>query len=32
VTEDVDLEVLSDEEIDRLLGADATAGEVPDSK
>jgi NADPH:quinone reductase-like Zn-dependent oxidoreductase/acyl carrier protein len=32
VTEEVDLEVLSDEDIDRLLGADATAGEVPDSK
>ena len=32
VTEDVDLEALSDEDIDRLLGAAATAGEVPDPK
>ena len=32
VTEDVDLEALSDEDIDRLLGADATADEVPDPK
>jgi acyl transferase domain-containing protein/acyl carrier protein len=32
VTEDVDLEALSDQDIDRLLGADATAGEVPDPK
>jgi NADPH:quinone reductase-like Zn-dependent oxidoreductase/SAM-dependent methyltransferase/acyl carrier protein len=32
VTEDVDLEALSDEDIDRLLGADATAGEIPDPK
>jgi acyl carrier protein len=32
VTEDVDLEALSDEDIDRLLGADATPGKVPDSK
>ena len=31
-TEDVDLEALSDEVIDRLLGADATADEVPDPK
>jgi len=30
VTEDVDLEALSDEDIDRLLGADAAADEVPD--
>jgi acyl carrier protein len=32
VTEDVDLEALSDEDIDRLLGADATVAEVPDPK
>jgi hypothetical protein len=32
VTEDVDLEALSDEDIDRLLGADAARGEVPDPK
>jgi acyl carrier protein len=32
VTGDVDLEALSDEDIDRLLGADATASEVPDAK
>jgi hypothetical protein len=32
VTEDVDLEALSDEDIDRLLGADAAVGEVPDPK
>jgi len=32
VTEDVDLEALSDEDIDRLLGTDAVAGEVPDPK
>jgi acyl transferase domain-containing protein/acyl carrier protein len=32
VTEHVDLEALSDEDIDRLLGADATAAEVPDPK
>ena len=32
VTEDVDLEALSDEDIDRLLGADATADGVPDPK
>ena len=32
VTEDVDLEALSDDDIDRLLGADTTAGEVPDPK
>jgi NADPH:quinone reductase-like Zn-dependent oxidoreductase/acyl carrier protein len=32
VTEDVDLEALSDEDIDRLLGADAGAGQVPDPK
>ena len=32
VTEDVDLEALSDEDIDRLLGADAPANEVPVSK
>jgi hypothetical protein len=32
VTEDVDLEALSDEDIDRLLGADASSGEVPDPK
>ena len=30
VTEDVDLEALSDEDIDRLLGADATADKIPD--
>jgi len=29
VTEDVDLEALSDQDIDRLLGADAAANEVP---
>jgi hypothetical protein len=28
-TEDVDLEALSDEDIDRLLGADDAASEVP---
>jgi acyl carrier protein len=32
VTEHVDLDALSDEDIDRLLGADATAGEVSDQK
>jgi acyl carrier protein len=32
VTEDVDLQALSDQDIDRLLGADATASEVPDPK
>jgi len=32
VTEDVDLEALSDEDIDRLLGADATTDEVSDPK
>jgi len=32
VTEDVDLEALSDEDIDRLLGAEATAAEVSDPK
>ena len=32
VTEDVDLEALSDEDIDRLLGADATVEELPDPK
>jgi acyl carrier protein len=32
VTEDVDLEALSDEDIDRLLGSDATAAQVPDPK
>jgi len=32
VTDDIDLEALSDEDIDRLLGADAKAGEVPDPK
>jgi len=32
VTEDVNLEALSDEDIDRLLGTDATADEVPDPK
>jgi hypothetical protein len=32
VTEDVDLEALSDQDIDRLLGADATANEVPGPK
>jgi acyl carrier protein len=32
VAEDVDLEALSDEDIDRLLGADATAAQVPDPK
>jgi len=31
VSEDVDLEALSDEDIDRLLGADANASEVPNS-
>ena len=30
--EDVDLDALSDEDIDRLLGADADCGEVPDPK
>jgi acyl carrier protein len=30
VTEDVDLEALSDQDIDRLLGADATADKIPD--
>jgi hypothetical protein len=29
---DVDLEALSDEDVDRLLGADASAAEVPDPK
>jgi hypothetical protein len=29
VAEDLDLEALSDEDIDRLLGAEATADEVP---
>jgi hypothetical protein len=29
VAEDLDLEALSDEDIDRLLGADVTAAEVP---
>jgi acyl carrier protein len=32
VTADVDLEALSDEDIDRLLGAETTAVEVPDPK
>jgi len=32
VIEDVDLEALSDEDIDRLLAADATADEVSDPK
>jgi acyl transferase domain-containing protein/NADPH:quinone reductase-like Zn-dependent oxidoreductase/acyl carrier protein/SAM-dependent methyltransferase len=32
VTKDVDLEALSDEDVDRLLGAGATAGEVQDPK
>ena len=32
VTEGVDLEALSDEDIDRLLDADATAAQVPDPK
>jgi acyl transferase domain-containing protein/NADPH:quinone reductase-like Zn-dependent oxidoreductase/acyl carrier protein/SAM-dependent methyltransferase len=32
VTEDVDLEAMTDEDIDRLLGADAVAGQVPDPK
>jgi acyl transferase domain-containing protein/NADPH:quinone reductase-like Zn-dependent oxidoreductase/SAM-dependent methyltransferase/acyl carrier protein len=32
VTEDVDLDVFTDEDIDRLLGADATAGEIADPK
>src|SRR6185503_5249353 len=31
-TEDVDLDALSDQDIDRLLGADATVGEVLDPK
>jgi len=29
VAEEVDLEALSDEDVDRLLGADPTANEVP---
>jgi hypothetical protein len=32
VTDDVDLEALSDEDIDRLLSTEATAGEAPDTK
>jgi acyl carrier protein len=32
VIEEVDLEALSDEDVDRLLGADATADEVSDPK
>ena len=32
VTEGVDLEALSDQDIDRLLGPDTTADEVPDPK
>ncbi len=31
-TEDIDLEALSDEDIDRLLAADGTASEVADPK
>jgi hypothetical protein len=32
VTEEVDLDALSDEDIDRLLGTDATTDELPDPK
>jgi len=30
VTEEIDLEALSDQDIDRLLGAEATADKIPD--